>query len=182
MTDEINKEWLIRALREATEEVCSTMLGVRPEPEEPYDDGETGPHVDGVVSLIGLAGNWVGAGSLCCNSRTACDLSSRLLMSESAAVDEEVLDAIGELTNMIIGNFKNGIEERLGPMGLSIPAVISGHDFRARSMSGKQWLVAPFRVAGNRLEVRVCLARQARPESGTRPTGESPAELRTQPA
>ena len=76
---------------------------------------------------------------------------------------------------------KNGIEERLGPMGLSIPAVISGRDFRARSMSGKQWLVAPFQVAGNRLEVRICLARQARPEYA-RPGGQPPAELRAQPA
>ena len=169
MSNDINKEWLVEIIRAATEDVFSKMLGVPVEPGEAYDEGDSGTQVGGVVSLIGLAGNWVGAGSLCCSAETACDLSSRLLMTESPEVDEEVLDAFGELTNIIIGNFKNGLEERLGPMGLSIPTVISGHDFRARSLSGKGWVVVPFLAAGNRLNVRICLARQVRPENASSP-------------
>jgi len=36
-------------------------------------------------------------------------------MSEFASVDQGVLDAIGEVTNMIIGNFKNSLESEIGP-------------------------------------------------------------------
>lgn len=157
MTDPIDHEWIVTTLCTVTAEVFSTMLGVTPEAGQAYVEKDRGGQVDGVISLIGLAGRWVGTGSLSCSTSTACDLSSRLLMGESTSVDEEVLDAMGELTNMVIGNFKNVIEEALGPMGLSIPTVICGHDFRAHSTCGQDWTVVPFLVAGNRLDVKVCL-------------------------
>jgi chemotaxis protein CheX len=160
MTEAIDHKWIVASLCSATEEVFSTMLGVTPSPGQAYVQKDGAGQVDGVISLIGLAGNWVGTGSLACSAGTACDLSSRLLMGESTTVDQEVLDAVGELTNMVIGSFKNAAETVLGPMGLSIPTVISGHDFRAHSMCGREWIVVPFDVAGNHLEVKVCLARQ----------------------
>ncbi len=181
MTEELSTEWLVNTLRRSTQEVFSTMLGLDAEAGEAYREGDTRSRADGVVSLVGLAGNWVGAGSLSCSAETACELSSRMLLTELKAVDEEVLDAVGELTNMVIGKFKTEIEQRLGPMGLSIPTVINGHDFHARSMSARRWLVLPFMAVDRRFEVRVCLARQAWAESSR---GASPAEarLRTQSA
>ena len=58
-------------------------------------------------------------------------------MTESPAVNEEVLDAVGELTNMIIGNVKTVAEAIVGPLNLSVPTVIYGRNFTSRSL-GKQ--------------------------------------------
>jgi chemotaxis protein CheX len=44
-------------------------------------------------------------------------------MTEASSVDEDVLDAVAEITNMIIGSVKTDLEGELGPLGLSIPTV-----------------------------------------------------------
>ena len=38
----------------------------------------------------------------------------------------EVLDGIGELANMILGNFKESIETQTGPLALTVPTVVYG--------------------------------------------------------
>ena len=103
------------------------------------------------------------AGRLPCPSAVACRLASRFLMSEFDSVDDEVLDAFGELTNMIIGNFKTEVEHHLGPMGLSIPTVIYGRNFSTRSLGREEWTVVPFRCGEDHLNVKVCLKRREIP-------------------
>ena len=70
----------------------------------------------GVVSLIGLAGSWIGTGSISCSAASACRFSSQFIMTEFDSVNEDVLDAMAELTNMIIGGFKTEVEDELGAM------------------------------------------------------------------
>ena len=44
-----------------------------------------------------------------------------MLMAEYLAVDGDVLDAVAEVANMILGNVKTTLERSLGSMGMSIP-------------------------------------------------------------
>jgi chemotaxis protein CheX len=158
MGDLIDQKTIVEMLRRATGEVLTTMLNMEPRVEEAYTEHPAQGSSQGVVSFVGLAGSQcVGAGSLHCSSEAACRLASRLLMSELEAVDDEVLDAFGELTNMIIGNFKNDVEERMGPMGLSIPTVIFGRNFSTRSLGREDWTVVPFLCGGDLLNVKACL-------------------------
>jgi chemotaxis protein CheX len=89
-------------------------------------------------------------------------------MTEFTAVNEEVLDAFGELTNMIIGSFKTELESIAGPMGLSIPTVIYGRNFTTRSLGHEEWVVVPFDCAGHKMEVKVCLKAQNAGTDGSR--------------
>jgi chemotaxis protein CheX len=170
MAEKLEQEHLAQMIRKATDEVFSTMLGVAIKADAAYVEQVPPEHFDGVVSFIGLAGAWAGTGSLCCSSKFACSLSSTFLMTECAVVDEQVLDAIGELTNMIIGNVKNEVEEHLGPIGLSIPTVIHGRNFAARSLGRDAWTVVPFWCGADRLDVKICLTpkEQAANDHGTR--------------
>jgi CheY-specific phosphatase CheX len=43
----------------------------------------------------------------------------------------DVLDAIREITNIIVGSFKNAMEAEIGGMGLTVPTVVFGHNFTA---------------------------------------------------
>jgi chemotaxis protein CheX len=61
---------------------------------------------------------------------------------------------------MILGNVKTSLEERIGPMGLSIPTVIYGRNFSSRTVGKQEWTVVPFDCYGERLEVQLCLAEQ----------------------
>ncbi len=154
----LNQDVLVRAIGDATTEVFSTMLGLSAEAGASYHEENPPGPAEGVVSLIGLAGPWAGTGSVSCSGPFACRLSSQLLMSEFSAVDSEVLDAVAELTNMIVGNVKTVLEVDLGPMGLSIPTVVFGKNFITRSGGNGRWTVVPFHCEGERVEVRICLA------------------------
>ena len=151
---------LVSLVRCATENVFETMLGQSIASEDAYLDSVASTASNGVVSFIGLAGAWQGTGSIACSAACACRLASQLLMVEYTAVDDEVLDAVAEVTNMILGNVKTSLEERLGPMGLSIPTVIYGRNFSSRTMGKHEWTVVPFNCDGERLEVQLCLAEQ----------------------
>jgi chemotaxis protein CheX len=154
----ISQDELVQAIRGATEEVFTTMLSLSAVPGDVFEEKEEPVPSSGVVSLIGLAGPWVGSGSLACSAACASKIASALLMAEYTAIDEDVLDAVAEVTNMIIGNVKTALESRLGAMGLSTPTVIYGRNFQTRSSGNQKWTVVPFTLGEDRMCVQVCLA------------------------
>jgi chemotaxis protein CheX len=168
-TPPISQEELVQAIRSATDEVFTTMLNLAVTPGDVFEEKEEAVPSSGVVSLIGLAGSWVGSGSLACSAGCATRIASALLGAPYAAIDEDVLDAVAEVTNMIIGNVKTALESRLGAMGLSTPTVIYGRNFQTRSSGSQKWTVVPFSLDNaDRMCVQVCIA--PNDESGKKTT------------
>jgi chemotaxis protein CheX len=154
---------IVESLIRSTSDVFSTMLGselasgettVGSAPEEPND---------GVVSFIGIAGSWAGTGSLTCSPALACRVCTAMLMTEATSVNEDVLDAVAELTNMIIGSVKTDLESHLGPLGLSIPTVVFGRNFKTRSAGTVEWIHVRFMWEGDPLLIKMCLAPSEKP-------------------
>ena len=146
----------------ASANVFSTMLGQEFAPGEASLEQGTPEPNDGVVSFIGIAGTWAGTGSISCSPALACRLCSQMLMMEATSVDAEVLDAVAELTNMIIGSVKTDLEQHLGPLGLSIPTVVYGRNFKTKSAGQHEWIVVNFDWDGEPLTIKFCLAPQDR--------------------
>jgi chemotaxis protein CheX len=149
---------IAESIRGSAANVFSTMLSH----ELPQGDVSTEAYApesnDGVASFIGIAGAWAGTGSITCTPVLACRICSNMLMTEASAVDEEVLDAVAELTNMIIGSVKTDLETHLGPLGLSLPTVVFGRNFKTRSSGSHEWIVVKFLWDGEPLTVKMCLA------------------------
>jgi len=157
---------ICEAIKTATHDVFSTMLNLTLKVGDVYVEKPEGTPASGVVSLVGLAGPWVGTGSLSCTVEFACRMAGQLLMTEYPAMCEDVLDAVAEVTNMIIGNVKTTLENRLGPMGLSTPTVIYGRNFQTRSARNQEWTVVPFELDGDRMYIQVCIA--PNPDAGAK--------------
>jgi chemotaxis protein CheX len=149
---------LVGLVHEATASVFDTMLALPLERAEPYTNTAASVSINGIVSFIGLAGPWAGTGSISCSTALACRIASQLMMTEYEAVDDEVLDAVAEVTNMIVGNVKTALDDRLGPMGLSIPTVIYGRNFTSRTVGKQEWTIVPFHMEKELFEVQICLA------------------------
>jgi chemotaxis protein CheX len=167
--DTIDQDLLCGIVRSATRNVFVTMLGLEPSCSEPYIEKAPAAPTEGVVSLVGLAGQWVGTGTVSCSAHLACQVSSRMLATPIDSVGEEVLDVVAELTNMIIGNVKTSLEEHLGALGLSIPTVVFGKNFTTKSVGDGQWSVFPFLVEQEVLEVKLCLTPNRKPSLPVRP-------------
>ncbi len=148
---------LAEAIRASTAEVFSTMLGLELTVGEVFVEKEEAVPASGVVSIIGLAGAWVGSGSLSCSAQFACKMASHFLQEEYSAVTEDVLDTVAEVTNMVVGNVKTHLENRLGAMGLSTPTVIYGRNFQTRGARNQEWTVVPFSLDGERMCIQICM-------------------------
>lgn len=162
------ENWIVDAIVQSTTAVFSTMLEASAEFAGAAIEKAPPEACDGVVSFIGLAGAWAGSGSLACSPSMACRICARMLMTECPALDDEVLDAVAEVTNMIIGGVKTDLEPRLGPLGLSIPTVVYGKNFKAKGAGINEWIGVTFDWEGERLLVKLCLTPTALPHAGAR--------------
>ncbi len=150
---------IVSAVQASVSEVFSSMLGMEVEA-CPYIQDATGQRsTDGVMSFVSLAGKWVGSGLLSCSANFACRLCSSFLMTETTHVDGEVLDAIGEIANMVIGSFKTVAEATVGQLYLSIPTTIFGKCFGSKSLGSSEWIVMPFKCGEDSFEIWVYFAR-----------------------
>ena len=152
-------EFLIRSARD----VFSTMLGSELSGGEVTVETTASEPNDGVVSFIGIAGSWAGTGSLTCSPAMACRICTAMLMTEAPSVNEDVLDAVAEITNMIIGSVKTELESELGPLGLSIPTVVYGRNFKTRSAGTAEWIHVRFLWDEDPLLIKMRLAPSEKP-------------------
>jgi chemotaxis protein CheX len=158
MSEIISPSEIVSAIQSATEDVFTTMLNLPLQKGEARQETEKPPeNLAGMVALVGIAGTWTGTGRISCSPQFACQLAGALLMAPYESVNEDVLDAVAEVANMIIGNVKTMFEEKVGPLGLSVPTVVFGRNYHTRTSGVLDWVVVPFESAGEMLEVRFCL-------------------------
>lgn len=148
---------LVREIRAATGSVLSTMMALESQAgQSSPDSGGPGP-IGGVSAMVGIFGRWAGTGAVSCEEKMACRLAGAMLMSEFTEVNDEVLDAMGEVANMIIGNIKTNLEDELGCLALGVPTVTFGKNFSTRSTAKHSWTLVPFTCEGCQLFVQVLL-------------------------
>jgi len=153
----LDRKQIATEIRTAAEEVFATMLNAELSFAGAYFESRPAQPVDGVVCLIGMAGEWTGTGTLSCSAEFACRIASLMLMADYTVVDSEVLDAVAEIANMVLGNVKTTLEKTLGSMGMSIPTAIFGKNFLAKSFGDESWTAVAFECEGHRLEVKLFL-------------------------
>jgi chemotaxis protein CheX len=124
-----HEDW-VPSLELAIREVFDLMLGCQlSAPENVIEGG-----LD-VTSMVGLAGLLCGVISIRCSHESAGLIASKMLGIEPDKVGAELCDAVGEICNMVAGNFKNKISGINEECLLSIPTVITGSDYQLHSMA-----------------------------------------------
>jgi len=167
----VTQEEIEQAISKASRDVFETMLNLALEVEPSVTRKVIEPEAfDGIVALVGVAGSWTGTGHISCTPQFAQKVAGALLMTEYDSVNEEVLDAVAEVANMIIGNVKTIFEEKLGPLGLTVPTVIFGRNYRTRSAGVKDWVLVRLHAAGEIMDINFCLMpSRALPQLAHRP-------------
>jgi chemotaxis protein CheX len=133
-------ETLVRSyINRAVSDVFKTMLGREPTfstLEERVPDSELPPmenHRPQVVGTVGFIGDVNGLIYLHLDLAFARICTCHLLGMTEAELDEAgddvINDAIGELTNMTVGSFKNGLCDSGYPCKLTIPSIVRGSNF-----------------------------------------------------
>lgn len=108
----------------AAVEVLEMMAGIRPDPSPSSTEEPAGEQ----TAMVGMAGALCGITTVRCSNTTAIKLAS-LMLGGTSANASGASDALGELCNMIAGNFKSKISGLADHCMLSVPTVISGEDY-----------------------------------------------------
>ena len=127
--DGSHENW-VPLLEVATREVFELMLGcqltVPAAAQEVKRD---------VTAMVGLAGQLCGVLSVCCDNKAAVLMTSRMLGVPLDKIGPDVADALGEICNMVAGNFKNKIAGLGDGCMLSPPTVVTGSDYDLHSLA-----------------------------------------------
>ncbi len=81
------------------------------------------------TAMVGLAGALCGMVTIRCATPTAGKLATLMLRADSASTPSMMGDALGELCNMVAGNFKSKVTTLADHCMLSVPTVIWGEDY-----------------------------------------------------
>jgi chemotaxis protein CheX len=113
-------------LEASVEEVFQTMLGVHCERAEP----PAAHAAESVTAVVGFGGALSGACVFRTGGADSLRIAARMTGMEFAEIDDTVKDAIGEICNMLAGSWKGRVPQLAANCGLSIPAVITGRNYK----------------------------------------------------
>ena len=143
---------------DSTLNVLQTMCQTNPEPGKP-DVKETNRTLGDVTGLIGMAGAEVsGNMTLSFESSTIIAVVNRMLMEEFTEVNDDVVDAVGELTNMISGGTKKLLSDIGYSFDMATPVMIQGRDVELKQLSEATIITIPFQTDAGMFWVEANLA------------------------
>jgi len=118
-------------LKDAVKEVFSMMVGA----EVTVLETEPAVQTADVTGMVGLAGALCGVMSVRCTRNSANKIASQMLSVPISEAASHQSDAIGEICNMVAGNFKAKIDGMQDKCMLSVPTVITGEDYQLHSLA-----------------------------------------------
>jgi chemotaxis protein CheX len=99
-----------------------------------------------ISAVIGLTGEARGAVVISMKKDLAIKLTGMLTGAEHQAVDDDVIDAIGEIVNIIAGNVKKNLEEAFR-LVISLPTIVQGTEHSIKWPGGQTRIICiPFHI------------------------------------
>jgi chemotaxis protein CheX len=110
----------------SVDEVFQMMLGVNCR----RVSGPRAEERESVTAVVGFGGALSGACVFKCGSTAARKIAAHMTGMEFVEVDDTVKDGVGEICNMLAGAWKGKVPNLAANCGLSVPAVITGCDYK----------------------------------------------------
>jgi chemotaxis protein CheX len=129
--------------------VFKEFIGVDLTAERPHFADKEAVYDWDISAVIGLTGEARGAVVISMKKDLAVKLTGLLTDSEHKDLDDEVVDAIGEIVNIIAGNAKKGLEETFRLI-ISLPTIVQGKDHTVKWPTNQARIMCiPFKVFEN---------------------------------
>lgn len=146
---------IINPFIDATMNVLETMASIKARPGEPYlkkamlAKGE-------VTGVIGLTGEVSGTLSVSFTETSILSLVSNMFGEEMKEMNEEIRDAVGEITNIISGQARQKLEESGRSLKAAIPTVITGKDHTITHITPYPVFAVDFSTDNGEFTIEVC--------------------------
>ena len=139
-----------------TLEVINIMASFQPVPGKPYVKKDDLSHGD-ISGIIGITGDAVGSLAISFSEKCICNIVGRMLGETYSIINHDVLDAVGELTNMISGVARTHLEKKGMSVFAAIPSVIFGSNHTINHILKSPSIVIPFSTPSGPFFADVCI-------------------------
>jgi len=147
---------LINPFIDATLNVLGTMASTRARAGKPYIKKDKVARGD-VTGVIGLTGEARGTISVSFSEKSILAIVSNMFKEEMKELNEEINDAVGELSNMISGQARKRLEELGKTLHGAIPSVIMGKNHTLTHMTTSPVIAIPFSTDNGDFTIEVCI-------------------------
>lgn len=134
--------------------VLQTMAHVEAKHEQPYLN-EDRKSIGDVTGIIGITGYARGTMSITLEKEVILKIVNNMLFEEFEDINDEICDAVGELTNMISGQARAKLSEQGKAFDASTPTIFSGKGVEIKHVSSAPVLSIPFTTEEGRFVVEV---------------------------
>jgi chemotaxis protein CheX len=161
---EIDKRYIIMNVKlinpfiNATINVLETMAFVTVNAGKPYlkKDNVAVGDVTGVLGLTGIANGTI---SVTFEEKCILTVVSNMFGETMTELNNEIADAVGELTNMISGQARRELEEVGKVFKAAIPSVITGRNHSIKHYTDGPKIAIPFSTQTGDFTIEVCFER-----------------------
>lgn len=122
---------------------------------KPYLKKDKAAHGD-VSAVIGLTGDVSGTISVSFTERCILAIVSKMFDEEMKELNEEINDAVGEITNMISGQARQELEVMGRSLKAAIPTVIMGNNHSITHITSHPIVAIPFNTDNGGFTIEVC--------------------------
>ncbi len=145
---------LINAFIDGVSKTMTTMANTHCEIGKPFVEKkfETKGDIAGLIGMV--AGTMKGTMTISYEKAAAFHVIKNMLDEDHTEISEEIIDAIGELTNMIYGTAKTTLNELGYNFEMAIPTVVVGN-LKITSYHNGATLVIPFNSEGGKFFVEL---------------------------
>lgn len=147
---------IINAFLNATENVLNTMAFIMPKVGKPYLKKDNIAKGD-ISGIIGLTGDLKGSLGLSFNESSIVKIVSNMLGEPMDGINNDVKDAVGEITNMISGVARKNLESEGFNITAAIPTVVAGKNHSIVHVLGGPSIIIPFEIDEGPFVLDVCL-------------------------
>ncbi|MBU0935007.1 MAG: chemotaxis protein CheX [Spirochaetes bacterium] len=130
------------------------MFGLEPDFLNPYLLQRDDRNEWDISGIIGIGGDSKGVVVVSLSGELAQALTAQLL-GGGVATDDDVVDAVGELVNIIAGNAKKGLEEYR--LDISLPSIVRGPDHKIAWQQNVPIIGIPFKIPLGRFHLSIGL-------------------------
>lgn len=135
-------------------ETFAKMVGAEAKPSKPVLKQDARLDYD-ISGIIGLSGKIIGTVAMSFPEASALAICNKFMGADLREMNAEILDAVGELVNIVAGNAKKGLSEF--DIEISLPSVIVGRNHRIVEPKGCLSFVIPFVCALGNFHMAVSL-------------------------
>lgn len=146
---------LVNPFVEGTLHILDTTAFVKVKPEPPFLKKNSKALGD-ISGLMEISGDLTGSAAISFSEKSILGIVSAMFGEDMTKIDDEITDAVGEISNMVAGHVTTKIAEMDKKVKVKFKEVITGPDTVIEHVEGADHVIAlPFKATKGKIVIEV---------------------------